>query len=232
MLLLLPTPSFPANFTPSKPFCLPHRRHLLLRCKAADFDSFTERSGYLFDLTVPEADSLTEYSVSKIAAVYRRKPLILFRRLFQTGTTFGKWFALRYLDRVYDRSGLMFQVFFFFPLISFQFFDFLLLFMFALHCSWWFWCRLEPQSFGKYWSNLVRYVLFPNIEVFLKKKKKLKFHVEQSLNFYLFVQYYKFLFPFWFGQQYDIHGILNLSKMAQWCRIDLGKTGLYAWGWA
>lgn len=121
MLLLLPTPSFPANFTPSKPFCLPHRRHLLLRCKAADFDSFTERSGYLFDLTVPEADSLTEYSVSKIAAVYRRKPLILFRRLFQTGTTFGKWFALRYLDRVYDRSDLMFQVFFFFFSRSFRF---------------------------------------------------------------------------------------------------------------
>ncbi|KAM4123408.1 hypothetical protein ACB094_01G157600 [Castanea mollissima] len=112
MLLLFPTPtpSFPANFIPSKPFCLPHRRHLLLRCKAADFDSFTERSGYLFDLTASEADSLTEYGVSKIAAVYRRKPLILFRRLFQTGTTFGKWFALRYLDRVYDRSDLMFQI--------------------------------------------------------------------------------------------------------------------------
>ena len=114
MLLLFPTPFFPANFTPSKPLCLPHRRLLLLRCKAADFDSFTERSGYLFDLTASEADSLTEYSVSKIAAVYRRKPLILFRRLYQIGTTFGKWFALRYLDRVYDRSDLMFQVFFFF----------------------------------------------------------------------------------------------------------------------
>ena len=114
MLLLFPTPSFPANFTPSKPLCLPHRRLLLLRRKAADFDSFTERSGYLFDLTASEADSLTEYGVSKIAAVYRRKPLILFRRLYQIGTTFGKWFALRYLDRVYDRSDLMFQVFFFF----------------------------------------------------------------------------------------------------------------------
>ncbi|XP_065626506.1 uncharacterized aarF domain-containing protein kinase At1g71810, chloroplastic isoform X2 [Quercus suber] len=110
MLLLFPTPSFPANFTPSKPLCLPHRRLLLLRCKAADFDSFTERSGYLFDLTASEADSLTEYSVSKIAAVYRRKPLILFRRLYQIGTTFGNWFALRYLDRVYDRSDLMFQI--------------------------------------------------------------------------------------------------------------------------
>ncbi|KAL0015778.1 hypothetical protein SO802_002847 [Lithocarpus litseifolius] len=110
MLLLFPTPSFPANFTPSKPFSLPHRRLLLLRCKAADFDSFTERSGYLFDLTASEADSLTEYGVSKIAAVYRRKPLILFRRLYQIGTTFGKWFALRYLDRVYDRSDLMFQI--------------------------------------------------------------------------------------------------------------------------
>ena len=168
MLLLFPTPFFPANFTPSKPLCLPHRRLLLLRCKAADFDSFTERSGYLFDLTASEADSLTEYSVSKITAVYRRKPLILFRRLYQIGTTLGKWFALRYFDWVYDRSDLMFQVFFFFfGLISLQFFDFLLLFMFALHCSWWFWCRLEPQSFGKYWSNLVRYVLFLNIEGFI-----------------------------------------------------------------
>uniref|UniRef100_A0A7N2KVG7 ABC1 atypical kinase-like domain-containing protein n=1 Tax=Quercus lobata TaxID=97700 RepID=A0A7N2KVG7_QUELO len=110
MLLLFPTPSFPANFTPSKPLCLPHRRLFLLRCKAADFDSFTDRSGYLFDLTASEADSLTEYGVSKIAAVYRRKPLILFRRLYQIGTTFGKWFALRYLDRVYDRSDLMFQI--------------------------------------------------------------------------------------------------------------------------
>ncbi|XP_050269267.1 uncharacterized aarF domain-containing protein kinase At1g71810, chloroplastic isoform X2 [Quercus robur] len=110
MLLLFPTPSFPANFTPSKPLCLPHRRLLLLRRKAADFDSFTERSGYLFDLTASEADSLTEYGVSKIAAVYRRKPLILFRRLYQIGTTFGKWFALRYLDRVYDLSDLMFQI--------------------------------------------------------------------------------------------------------------------------
>ncbi|KAK4601593.1 hypothetical protein RGQ29_010954 [Quercus rubra] len=110
MLLLFPTPFFPANFTPSKPLCLPHRRLLLLRCKAADFDSFTERSGYLFDLTASEADSLTEYSVSKIAAVYRRKPLILFRRLYQIGTTFGKWFALRYFDWVYDRSDLMFQI--------------------------------------------------------------------------------------------------------------------------
>lgn len=110
MLLLFPTPSFPANFTPSKPLCLPHRRLLLLRCKAADFDSFTERSGYLFDLTASETDSLTEYSVSKIAAVYRRKPLILLRRLYQIGTTFGNWFALRYLDRVYDRSDLMFQI--------------------------------------------------------------------------------------------------------------------------
>jgi aarF domain-containing kinase len=53
---------------------------------------------------------LTDYGVSKIAAIYKRKPLILFRRIFQIGTTFGKWFGLRYLDRLLDRSDQMFEV--------------------------------------------------------------------------------------------------------------------------
>lgn len=197
MLLLFPTPSFPANFTPSKPLCLPHRRLLLLlRCKAADFDSFTERSGYLFDLTASETDSLTEYSVSKIAAVYRRKPLILLRRLYQIGTTFGNWFALRYLDRVYDRSDLMFQVFFFAHFVS------ILWFSASFHVCFTLFLMVLKQIraaelrkilvelgpvrlVSQYWRFLLLLFIF-----------KLKFHVEQSLIFYFFVQYYKFLFSF------------------------------------
>ncbi|CAL5185385.1 unnamed protein product [Lathyrus oleraceus] len=73
-------------------------------------DSFTAKSGYLFELSATEADSLADYSISKIAAIYFRKPLVVARRLFQTGTAFGKWFGLRYLDARFDRSDDMFQV--------------------------------------------------------------------------------------------------------------------------
>lgn len=73
-------------------------------------DSFTANSGYLFQLTATEADSLVDYNISKIAAIYYRKPLVVARRLFQTGIAFGKWFGLRYLDALFDRSDDMFQV--------------------------------------------------------------------------------------------------------------------------
>ncbi|KAF8404506.1 hypothetical protein HHK36_009391 [Tetracentron sinense] len=76
---------------------------------ALDVDTFTKYSGYLFELSTSEADSLTEYDVSKIASIYRRKPFILVRRLFQISTTLGRWFGLRYLDRVMERSDQMFE---------------------------------------------------------------------------------------------------------------------------
>ncbi|KAG2665476.1 hypothetical protein I3760_15G009700 [Carya illinoinensis] len=112
-------PSFLAinPLTPNRSKIFLHRHRTIvplrtLRCAAGngDVDAFTKRSGYLFKLTAFEADSLTDYNVSKIAAIYRRKPLVLFRRLFQIGTTFGKWFALRYLDRVTEKADLMFEV--------------------------------------------------------------------------------------------------------------------------
>lgn len=111
-------PSFLAinPLTPNRSKIFLHRHRTIvprrtLRCAAGngDVDAFTKRSGYLFKLTAFEADSLTDYNVSKIAAIYRRKPLVLFRRLFQIGTTFGKWFALRYLDRVTEKADLMFE---------------------------------------------------------------------------------------------------------------------------
>ncbi|KAK4280084.1 hypothetical protein QN277_011755 [Acacia crassicarpa] len=75
-----------------------------------EVDTFTTKSGYLFELSDSEADSLAEYRISKVASIYRRKPLIVIRRLFQIGTTFGKWFGLRFIDRLMERSDEMFQV--------------------------------------------------------------------------------------------------------------------------
>ena len=71
-------------------------------------DAFTEYSGYLFELS--EADSPKEYNISNIAAIYRRNPFVLLRRLVQIGTTLGKWFAIRYIDGITERSDLMFEV--------------------------------------------------------------------------------------------------------------------------
>ncbi|XP_027092491.1 uncharacterized aarF domain-containing protein kinase At1g71810, chloroplastic-like [Coffea arabica] len=73
-------------------------------------DTFTKYSGYLFRLSPSEADSLTEYNVSKIAGIYQKKPLIVLRRLFQLASTLGKWFALRYVDKLTERADKMFEV--------------------------------------------------------------------------------------------------------------------------
>lgn len=71
---------------------------------------FTEKSGYLFESVDAKADSLADYNISKIVSVYRKKPLILLRRLIQIGVTFGSWFGSRYLDQIMERSDQMFEV--------------------------------------------------------------------------------------------------------------------------
>lgn len=43
--------------------------------------------------------------------MYKKKPLILLRRLAQIGTTFGYWFGLRLADEALERSEQMFKVF-------------------------------------------------------------------------------------------------------------------------
>ncbi|XP_022773461.1 uncharacterized aarF domain-containing protein kinase At1g71810, chloroplastic isoform X3 [Durio zibethinus] len=106
-----PIHSFPA--TPklhfrSKP---PPPRTIARATPRLEVDSFTEKSGYLFDLSALEAESLIDYSPSRIAAIYRRKPLILLRRLIQIGTTFGKWFGVGYIDNLMERSDQMFKAY-------------------------------------------------------------------------------------------------------------------------
>ncbi|XP_052118148.1 uncharacterized aarF domain-containing protein kinase At1g71810, chloroplastic isoform X1 [Arachis duranensis] len=111
MLSLSTFPSVSYSSLPLRPRAAVSSRRRSVRCAAAaDGDSFTAKSGYLFELSATEADSLADYSISKIAAIYYRKPLVVARRLVQTGISFGKWFALRYVDTLMDRSDDMFQV--------------------------------------------------------------------------------------------------------------------------
>ncbi|XP_077224324.1 protein kinase superfamily protein isoform X1 [Tasmannia lanceolata] len=123
MLLHLPpnSPLLPSNFKSNSPRFPPRRNNpppFRFRSsknspefsESRDVDTFTKYSGYLFEGGTPEADSLTTYDPSKIASIYRRKPIILIRRLFQIGTTLGRWFGLRYLDSVMERSSQMFKI--------------------------------------------------------------------------------------------------------------------------
>ena len=75
-----------------------------------EVDTFTESSGYLFELSSTEAESLTDYNISKIASIYRNKPFIVLRRLLQISNTLGKWLVLRYIDSLSERSDTMFKV--------------------------------------------------------------------------------------------------------------------------
>ncbi|KAG4952343.1 hypothetical protein GLYMA_16G158700v4 [Glycine max] len=115
-MLLLPvlslSPSFPSLASNRYLQFRPRRSRRVVRCAAPESggDEFTAKSGYLFELSATEADSLGEYRIPKIAAVYSRKPLLVARRLVQTGVAFGKWFGLRYIDTLLDRSESMFQV--------------------------------------------------------------------------------------------------------------------------
>ncbi|GJN01582.1 hypothetical protein PR202_ga18859 [Eleusine coracana subsp. coracana] len=78
---------------------------------SSDEDAFTRCSGYLFEEGMStEAELPTTYDLSGIAAVYRRRPLLVLRRTLQIGASFGWWFALRYLDRVNERADDMFEI--------------------------------------------------------------------------------------------------------------------------
>ncbi|KAH7835251.1 hypothetical protein Vadar_024392 [Vaccinium darrowii] len=112
-----PCPPFPANSNfprgRIRRLTYPSRPSRILPPSASgrrDVDTFTEYSGYLFDLSTSETDSLTDYDISRIYAIYRKRPLVVLRRVVQVGATLGKWFAQRYIDSVTDQSERMFEV--------------------------------------------------------------------------------------------------------------------------
>ncbi|KAJ1273082.1 hypothetical protein BS78_06G252900 [Paspalum vaginatum] len=78
---------------------------------SSDEDAFTRCSGYLFEEgAATESELPTAYDLPGIAAVYRRRPLLVLRRSLQIGTSFGRWFAMRYFDRVNERTDDMFEL--------------------------------------------------------------------------------------------------------------------------
>lgn len=73
-------------------------------------DTFTRYSGYIAEAAIEEADQLDEYNADKIAAVFRRRPLLLVRRLAQIGRTLGWWAAVRYGDTLFGKKDTNFKV--------------------------------------------------------------------------------------------------------------------------
>uniref|UniRef100_A0A7N0VBR9 Protein kinase domain-containing protein n=1 Tax=Kalanchoe fedtschenkoi TaxID=63787 RepID=A0A7N0VBR9_KALFE len=93
---------------PKSPSRSPATSSAVQNISSADTDDFTNYSGYLFNGT--DSDSLTDYDIYKIYARYQKKPLLLLRRLYQTVTTLGKWFAFTYLDAITVRSSSTFPI--------------------------------------------------------------------------------------------------------------------------
>lgn len=73
-------------------------------------DEFTQKSGYIAEAAIEEADQLDEYNAKKIAAVFTRRPFLLARRLLQIAGTLGSWAAVRYSDTLFGRGEANFKV--------------------------------------------------------------------------------------------------------------------------
>lgn len=116
MLLVFPPslPAFPARSSRRRRHSPPPPPAASLSSPSSssgDVDAFTKYSGYIFEGGASsEAELSDEYDIRKIAAIYRRRPVLVARRFAQIGTVFGRWFALRYLDSVLERSDDMFKV--------------------------------------------------------------------------------------------------------------------------
>lgn len=109
------------------PHC-PIRKSIQISCKAASStaakdawenavsqpDTFSQYSGYIAAASMEEADQLDEYNADKIAAVFKKKPFLLARRLLQIAGTLGSWAAVRYMDSVLGKYDTKFKVCFIF----------------------------------------------------------------------------------------------------------------------
>jgi aarF domain-containing kinase len=72
-------------------------------------DTFTRYSGYIAEAALEEADQLDEYNADKIAAVFRRRPFLLARRLTEIARTLGWWAAVRYFDTLFGKKDSNFK---------------------------------------------------------------------------------------------------------------------------
>lgn len=72
-------------------------------------DTFSKYSGYVFEVGTSEAELLDIYDPDNLGLIYRKRPFLLLRRLLQIGLTFGRWFGLRYIDRLIGLSDSTFK---------------------------------------------------------------------------------------------------------------------------
>ncbi|XP_024396488.1 uncharacterized aarF domain-containing protein kinase At1g71810, chloroplastic isoform X3 [Physcomitrium patens] len=72
-------------------------------------DTFTQYSGYIAEAAIEEADQFNEYNADKIAAVFKRRPFLLARRLLQIAGTLGWWAAVRYGDTLFGKKDQNFK---------------------------------------------------------------------------------------------------------------------------
>ncbi|KAJ7551047.1 hypothetical protein O6H91_07G131600 [Diphasiastrum complanatum] len=84
-------------------------RASLVSSEDAELDTFSRFSGYIAAASQTEAERMTIYNPQDIASVYRKRPLLLLRRLSQVVVTLGWWAGFRYLDSVLGRSESMFK---------------------------------------------------------------------------------------------------------------------------
>eukprot|EP00249_Psilotum_nudum_P018016 c26599_g1_i1 orf=673-2898(-) len=74
-----------------------------------EVDTFSKYSGYIAAAATSEAELIDEYDAQRIAAIYKRRPFLLLRRIIQIIFTLGRWLAFRYLDSLSGRSDAMFK---------------------------------------------------------------------------------------------------------------------------
>lgn len=73
-------------------------------------DTFTQYSGYIAEAAIEEADQLDEYNADRFAAIFKRRPFLLTRRLVQIAGTLGWWAAVRYGDTLFGKKDQNFKV--------------------------------------------------------------------------------------------------------------------------
>ncbi|KAE8811887.1 putative aarF domain-containing protein kinase [Hordeum vulgare] len=111
MLHLRPLPAPAVRTRPAAQRQRPPRPRAYGAGGISEEDAFTRCSGYLFEEGLAtEGDLPTAYDIPGIARAYGRRPLLVLRRSLQIGTSFGRWFALRYLDSLNERADDMFEI--------------------------------------------------------------------------------------------------------------------------
>ena len=73
-------------------------------------DTFSRNSGYIAYYAGSQDEQWREYDAEAMGKYFRRKPVLVARRLTQIGLVLGTWLGKRWLDAKTGRSEEMFKV--------------------------------------------------------------------------------------------------------------------------